>query len=127
MQALELRLGGASFRQIAESLGYTNSGGAWKAINQALRKTLQEPSKKLRRIERERLNRLWLAAYPLAQAGDIKAILACVRISKRRCEFEGLDKPKRVQVKGSVKAQVKGPAYKVYGFNPADVCPPMPT
>jgi hypothetical protein len=124
---MELRLGGVSFQQIADTLGYHDRSGARKAVLQGLRKTPHEPSKKLRQMTRERINRLWLSAFPRAQNGDPKMIMACIRLLKRQADFEGLDRPKKVRVKGKVHAQVKGPAYKIYaGFNPADILPPMP-
>jgi hypothetical protein len=125
---MQLRVGGASFEQIASTLGYKDHSGARKAVLSAIQKTPHEPAKKYRTLERERLNALWLAMFPLAQAGDAKAAGVCVRIMKRRADFEGFDRPKKVRVKGKLESQVqvKGPAFKVYGFNPADVLPPMP-
>jgi hypothetical protein len=48
--------------------------------------------------------------------------MACTRLLKRQAEFEGLDVPKRVRIKGSIDAQAKGQVIKVYGgFTPEDL------
>jgi hypothetical protein len=122
LQALDLRLGGATFQQIADALGYKTRMGALHAVREARRKSPQDAGIKLARwMERERYNRAQLALWPRVQAGDLEAINAWIRLSKRRCEFDGLDKEKRVRVKGKIEGQVKlqGPAFKVYaGFDP---------
>src|ERR1700736_4114313 len=62
-QALGLRMAGASFDEIAESLGYANRAGAHKAVMTAIEGTLREPAAQVRELELKRLDRLWLAAY----------------------------------------------------------------
>ena len=75
-QALELRLGGATYAQIAEALGMT-SGGAYKAVARAMERTRKEADEKaeeLRRIEYLRLERMHMGLWPRAKAGDEKAV-----------------------------------------------------
>jgi len=122
MQALELRVGGASFQQISDSLGFYDRSHARKAVFDALRNTPQEPINRLRQLTRERINRLLLACFPKAQAGDPQMIMACTRLLKRQAEFEGLDVPRRVRIKGSIDPQAKGQVIKVYGgFTPEEL------
>jgi hypothetical protein len=99
-QALALRMAGASFDEIAESLGYADRGGAHKAVMAAIESTLPEPAAKVRELELKRLDRLWLAAYKAATAGDLQAIAVCLQIMKRRADFEGLDKAKKLEHAG---------------------------
>ncbi len=96
-QALELRLGGATYAQIAEALGMT-SGGAYKAVARAMERTRKEADEKaeeLRRIEYLRLERMHMGLWPRAKAGDEKAVHAELGISKRRSELLGLDRKPR--------------------------------
>jgi len=123
MRALELRLGGATFQQIADSLGYSHRMLAFKAVREARRKLPQELGlSKLRFDERERLDRIQMALWPRVQSGDLKAISLCIRLSKRRCELDGLDKTKEIKLKGEVDARLQGPCIKVYrGLTPVQI------
>src|SRR5215207_7359295 len=69
-RALELRAGGASFRVIADRLGVSVST-AWKCVDRGLAATRQEPSGKLRKLERERLDRLTVEAVQVLQAHHV--------------------------------------------------------
>lgn len=99
-QALALRMAGASFDEIAESLGYADRGGAHKAIMAAIESTLREPAEGVRELELKRLDRLLMAAWKAATAGDLQAIAVCLQIMKRRADFEGLDKAKKLEHTG---------------------------
>jgi hypothetical protein len=99
-QALALRMAGASFDEIAESLGYADRGGAHKAVMAAIESTLPEPALQVRELELKRLDRLWLAAWKAATDGDLQAIAVCLQIMKRRADFEGLDKAKKLEHTG---------------------------
>lgn len=100
-QAIELRIAGATFQQIADTLGYGSPSAASKAISSGLTRMLQEPAEKLREIERERLDRAQAAIWKRVLGGDEKAIDAFIRISKRRGDLLGLDAPKKTEVTGS--------------------------
>jgi hypothetical protein len=94
-QALAMRIAGASFDEIADALGYADRGGAHKAIMAAIERTLPESAAQVRKLELKRLDRLWLAVWDAATKGDLQAVDACLRIMKRRADFEGLDKAKK--------------------------------
>mgnify|MGYP003667893732 CR=1 FL=1 len=47
-QALELRMAGRNYDEIAEALGYAGHTSALAAVNKALEKTLEEPSQRYR-------------------------------------------------------------------------------
>ncbi len=96
-QALELRIGGATYARIAEALGMT-SGGAFKAVARGLARIAGESEEKattLRRIEMLRLDRMHLGLWGRASSGDEKAVRAELGISKRRSELLGLDRRPR--------------------------------
>jgi hypothetical protein len=125
-RALELRAGGASFRQIAGLLGVSVST-AWTCVDRGLAATRQEPSSKLRALERDRLDRLTTAAtqvlqarhvvvsggkivtddddQPLVDHGPTLAAINTLRgLMERRARLEGLDAPARadVQIDGTL-------------------------
>jgi hypothetical protein len=126
-RALELRAAGASFRQIADRLG-VSVGTAWKCVDRGLAATRQEPSGKLRKLERERLDRLTVEAVQVLQArhvvvsggkiitGDdgeplidhgprLAAINTLTRLMERRARLEGLDEPTRHEINARVLAE----------------------
>ena len=101
-QALELRLGGASYARIGEALGMT-AGGAWKAIDRALARQeahCEESTDKLRRLEATRCDRLLVGLWPRALQGDVQAVREALHISKRRSELLGLDAARRQELSG---------------------------
>jgi hypothetical protein len=69
-QALELKIGGATLEQIAAKVGYKDSSGAYRAIQAGLKATLQPPADELRRLQHQRLERLYAAAHKKALGGD---------------------------------------------------------
>ena len=95
-EALELRKGGATFGQIAEKLEYKSAASAFKAIDRALAKTMQEAAGQLRCLEAERLDRMFLAIWPKAKGGDLAAIERALGIMNRRAKLLGLDAPTKV-------------------------------
>jgi hypothetical protein len=90
-RALERRKAGASFDAIAQELGYANKAGAHKAVLAALDQTLREPAAEVRKLELERLDRLFLVVWPQALKGDTKAMDRCLQIAKQRASLEGLN------------------------------------
>jgi hypothetical protein len=97
-RALELRIGRMPFAAIAEEIGYADASGAYKAVQRALRRTLQEPAAELRRVELESLDQLYRAALIVAlQPGDrqLEAQRNCLKIMERRARLLGLDAPQR--------------------------------
>ncbi|QIP87625.1 hypothetical protein GLX30_30395 [Streptomyces sp. Tu 2975] len=119
-EAARLRSKGWSFQRIADELGYSNKGNAWRAVDAVLQATVQEAGDELRRLERERLDRLAEAAWgvldrqhvtvsngrivslggePLPDDGPVLAAIdRLLRISESRRKLEGLDAPSRVSV-----------------------------
>jgi transposase-like protein len=90
-QALELRKAGYGFDDIARALGYANAGGAYKAVQQALKETLREPADEVRKLELERVDRLMRAIWPRAIGGDGESIDRVLRLMQRRAKYLGLD------------------------------------
>ena len=89
-QALELRLAGASYRQIAERLA-VSLPVAWKHTQAALKQALQEPAQEVRQLELLRLERLHMAHWPQALGGSGDATDRVLKIMDRRARLLGLD------------------------------------
>ncbi len=99
-KAMELRLAGATYAQIAQALGISQAG-AHKAVMRALKRLnekLNEQAEQVRRLELERLDRMLLALWPQAQKGNHGAVDRILRIMERRARLLGLDAPKSVDV-----------------------------
>ena len=113
-QALELRKAGASYPEIARTLGCALSS-AHKSVSAALQKTLQEPAAEVRQLELDRLDRLMRALWPAAIEGDPNVIDRVLKIMARRAALQGLD----VEVPKTLNLQLP---FKVYaGFDPDQV------
>ena len=98
LQALELRKAGISYARIAEALGFNSPQAAWKAVNCALKKTVQEPADELRTLEVERLDAAAAAIYPSVKQGQYGAIDRWIKIMERRAKLLGLDAPTKTDV-----------------------------
>ena len=95
-RALELRSTGATFAAIARRLGYSSKTGAHDAVKRALDATLRKPADTLRKLDLERLDRLFATHFPRACRGDHQATTACLRIMERQAALLGLDAPRQV-------------------------------
>jgi hypothetical protein len=95
-QALSLRMSGASYQQIALTLGWRNKASAWEAVESALRKTIQEPADQVRALELARLDRWLMAIAPAILAGGLEALDRGLKIMTRRATLLGLDAPAKV-------------------------------
>lgn len=100
-KALELRMEGKTFSVIAQEAGYNSPQAAHDAVKRALDATLREPADRLRALELERLDVLWQIQYLNAQAGDVQAMAACMKIMERRAKLLGLDAAVKAEVTGA--------------------------
>ena len=100
-KALELRMEGKTFAAIAKEAGYNSPQAAHDAVKRALDATLREPADRLRALELERLDVLWQIQYLNAQAGDVQAMGACMKIMERRGKLLGLDAAVKAEVTGA--------------------------
>jgi hypothetical protein len=126
-RALELKISGATLQQIAAQVGYQGPSGAYQALQAALKATLQPPADELRRLQYERLERLYQAAHKKAvgegdgDEPDLDAMDRAVKILQRINALFGLEAT-RLKVGGdadappiSVAAQVDAQArHEIY-------------
>jgi gamma-glutamyl:cysteine ligase YbdK (ATP-grasp superfamily) len=98
-RALELRLQGKGYQAIADDIGYSSPGNAYRAVQSALKATIQEPADEVRRVELERLDKLlenqwnWAVNHNQPQAVD-----RVLRIMERRAKYLGLDAPQQIEI-----------------------------
>jgi len=105
-QAVELRKAGATFEEIAAAHGadgrrlYSNKGTAYRAVEQALREAVREPTRELIELETQRLDLMLRALWPQVIAGKLGAVDRALRVAERRARLLGLDGPQVVQHSG---------------------------
>jgi hypothetical protein len=103
--ALELRIKGHSYPEIAHRLGYKNHSSAIDAIQKGIALVLREPAEQCRAIELSRLDTLLSVWWQKAihevvdddgvvrrEAGSLKAADMVLRIIAQRCRIAGLDR-----------------------------------
>lgn len=97
-QALELRKAGATYEQIAQSVGYHDASAAHKAVMKAFGQVIQEPVSDLKRIQIERLNHMLVVLWPQVNAGDRGAMQTALMVMNKIDALEGTEAAKRVEV-----------------------------
>jgi hypothetical protein len=70
-----------------------------KELNLLAKECLEEASK-VRDLELQRLDALYLVAYAEVEEGNVPAIDRCLRIMERRAKLLGLDAAEKVNVNG---------------------------
>lgn len=98
VEALELRIAGKSYAQIASAMGIAKST-AYAAVQRAagdLDEERRETAERYREVELLRLERAHEALWEKVKAGDLQAIEAMGRLSDRRRKLLGIDGPMRV-------------------------------
>jgi hypothetical protein len=112
-KAIQLRLAGADWATIAARLGYSSPASACKDLSRALAAhlaTLSQATEELREMELMRLDRLRAAVWPVAIAGDLRAVDTVLRISDRYVNLLGLAAPVQAEVLTihAIEAQIRG-------------------
>ena len=100
-KALELRMEGMKFDDIAAELGYNSRQAAFDAVSRELKALTREPAEEVLRLDLERLDRMWGIHFLNAQAGDAVALSSCMRIMERRARLLGLDAPAKSEISGA--------------------------
>lgn len=99
-QAVELRKAGATFEEIAQAVGYSNKGTAYRAVEQALKDAVREPARELIELEVQRLDLLLRAIWPQVARGHLGAVDRALRVAERRSRLLGLDAAQQIQHSG---------------------------
>ena len=102
LKALELRIAGATYRQIAAQLGINERTAYYDVQTElgALDPVIAKTAERLRDLEAARLDRLNVALAPGIKAGDPRAIVAAVRVMECRAKLFGLHAEQDVRLSG---------------------------
>lgn len=94
VRALELRITGLSYREIARELKYKGPSGSFKAVDAALKRNVYDRTEEIVNLELDRLDEMQVVAWKhVTVAGDLKAIDRVLKIMERRSKLLGLDYP----------------------------------
>lgn len=119
-QALELRRAGATYAQIAQTLGYANPSSAQKAVESALKEALVEPAEGVLQLELARLDAMLSTLWPKMREGDYGAVDRILRIMDRRARFLGLDAPEKHEIAASIHGEVEHHHVVIIGGDEAE-------
>jgi len=101
-RAVQMRISGAPYAQIAEATGYKSAKTCATAVSNEVDTIPLEAAEELRVVELLRLDRMLFAIWPAVQQGALDAIDRALRISERRCRLvPGLEVPRNYVVEGS--------------------------
>lgn len=97
-KALEMRIAGKDFREIADALGLRSASGAYEAVQRAFTLGVIIPNNELRMIEVERLEKLHAELWPLAVGPEalnvtdrLEVIDRILKIGAQRQKVAGLE------------------------------------
>lgn len=90
VRALNMKLGGATEREIAEKLGVGKST-AHRYLADALAELKREPAELVIDQELRRLDKMLMALWPKAIRGEEKAIDRVLKLMDRRAKYYALD------------------------------------
>jgi len=101
-QAITLRIHGHNYRGVAKALGCSVST-AHRLISSAMaaeRESISQAKADLVELEVRRCDAYLQALAKKVQGGDIRAVEAALKVSKRRSELLGLDAPQKAELSG---------------------------
>jgi len=102
--ALELRIAGKRYQDIADELGYWGRGDAYKAITGLLNRVESDAADEIRKLEGVRLDKMLQGVWWGATHGDAVAIRSVISIMERRARLFGLDLGLQQEVNAMVQA-----------------------
>lgn len=99
--ALELRIAGADYDQIAKLVGWRSKSSAWEAVDRALRELEKESAEQVRELELARLDKLLARWWPRALERDKDAVDRVLAIQRQRLRLlPGLEAPSKTEHTG---------------------------
>ncbi len=119
-QALALRVAGADYATIMQQCGYAHVSSTVRAVTAAIARVPAANVETLRIVEGARLDRLQVALWPKAAAGDLETIDRVLRIMARRARLFGLDAPQTFNVHETIR-ELANKAAAQNGMNPDEI------
>lgn len=99
-KALDLRMEGKEWTEIAKILGYRSHASAIYAVSQLLKDTLQEKADHFRSLTLKRLTKVLSVYWPKMLLGDTTAANVVLRTVDSMRHLLGLDAPLQVEASG---------------------------
>jgi hypothetical protein len=99
-EVLEQLQRGIPFEKIAESLGYKDASGAWRAGTRALVRIPVAAAEQLRQVDSLRVEEMYRALRPGIERGDTRSIEAALRVLAHRAKLNGYLAPSRIELTG---------------------------
>lgn len=99
--AVEMRIAGSTWQQIADALGFDSRASAYHDVRRGLQQAVAElaiPLEEYRQLTLDRLEAMINALWPKVEEGDTKAIDSTLRILAQQADLLGLKAPQRVEV-----------------------------
>jgi hypothetical protein len=116
-KAIAMRLAGADWQAIADTLGYASRGAAHTDVTRSLEANRREEAaaaEELRQVTVMRYDRLQAAWWKKAIDGDPKAAEIVIKCLAGRAKIEGVEAPDKINVSGGVK-------YEIVGVSPDEI------
>ena len=88
--AVELRVRGAQYQEIADELGFASRSGAWMAVNRSLKQRTAKAADAYLSKSLAELELLHERSWKRAMMGDLKAVNASVGVINARTRLLGL-------------------------------------
>jgi len=88
--AVELRMAGAEYADIAKELGYADKSGAWRAVQRSLKARTVDAVDRYRMVRYAELESIHRREWPLAMMDDFPAVDRVLKASRERVELLGL-------------------------------------
>lgn len=88
-----MRSEGIAYEEIAQRLGLSGKGQAYRICQRALRRVPAESVMEMRTVEGRRLDEITTVLWPRARGGDIRAIGTLLKVMERRARLFGLESP----------------------------------
>ena len=106
-QAMELRMAGRTWQEIADHLGYASHTGAYEAVKVALSRSNHEAAEDYRSLTIGRLTKILQVHWPLMLQADNNSTRLCLQTIKDMREILGLDSPSKFEHTGADGAPIR--------------------
>lgn len=104
-KALELRLAGRTWDEIATELHYADRSGPSRAVDAVLDRHESPSVETVRKLQDARLEALYERTWPDAMAGDEKARDFALKLHDRKVKLHGANMPEKMVVAAAISSQ----------------------
>ena len=108
-RALELRMAGATWQQVADQMGYKQKSSAQQAVRRAIERETERVAdvrESYRTMQLLRIERSIRAIWPQVLQGDLFAIDRELKLMERQAKLLGLDAPTTITITDDTKSEL---------------------